>query len=224
MNIQEFAKMVDATAVQFNMDRQEIVDLMNLVNKYQFKAYAVMPEYDELATQMAKEAGNTVSLKIGPVGFPYGTPSTEEKLAEIRKGLANGAGEFDFTNNIEFIKKGDYEAMLKELKQLVTAAGPGMTTKVIIETPQLTDEEIVKAAQTVLESGATFVKTGTGHFGATTLHHVQLINEAVGGKIKIKAASGIRDLKTVEEMMKFGVTRFGIGIRGIKGIVEELGG
>ena len=224
MNIEEFAQIVDATAVQFNMDEQEIIDLMDLVNKYRFKAYAVMPEFEELAARMIKEAGNDVSLKIGPVGFPYGTNPTEEKLAEIKKGLENGAGEFDFTNNIEFIKKGDYEAMLKELKQLVTAAGPNMTTKVIVETPQLTDEEIVKAAEVVLESGATFIKTGTGHFGATTLHHVQLINETVGGRLKIKAASGIRDLKTVEEMMANGVTRFGIGIRGIKGIIEELGG
>ncbi|MBR2577445.1 MAG: deoxyribose-phosphate aldolase [Erysipelotrichaceae bacterium] len=223
MNIEEFAQIVDATAVQFNMDEQEIIDLMNLVNKYRFKAYAVMPEFEELAARMIKEAGNDVSLKIGPVGFPYGTNTTEEKLAEIKKGLENGAGEFDFTNNIEFIKKGDWDAMLKELKTLVKAAGD-ITTKVIVETPKLTDEEIVKAAQIVLESGATFIKTGTGHFGATTLHHVQLINETVGGKLKIKAASGIRDLKTVEEMMANGVTRFGIGIRGIRGIIEELGG
>ncbi len=223
MNIEEFAQIVDATAVQFNMDEQEIIDLMNLVNKYKFKAYAVMPEFDELAARMIKEAGNDVSLKIGPVGFPYGTNSTEEKLADIRKGQELGCGEFDFTNNIEFIKKGDWDAMLKELKTLVKAAGD-ITTKVIVETPKLTDEEIVKAAQIVLESGATFIKTGTGHFGATTLHHVQLINETVGGKLKIKAASGIRDLKTVEEMMANGVTRFGIGIRGIKGIIEELGG
>ena len=223
MNIEEFAQIVDATAVQFNMDEQEIIDLMNLVNKYRFKAYAVMPEFEELAARMIKEAGNDVSLKIGPVGFPYGTNTTEEKLAEIKKGLENGAGEFDFTNNIKFIKKGDWDAMLKELKTLVKAAGD-ITTKVIVETPKLTDEEIVKAAQIVLESGATFIKTGTGHFGATTLHHVQLINETVGGKLKIKAASGIRDLKTVEEMMANGVTRFGIGIRGIRGIIEELGG
>ena len=200
------------------------VDFRDSLGLEELKKFHIdQKEFEELAARMIKEAGNDVSLKIGPVGFPYGTNTTEEKLAEIKKGLENGAGEFDFTNNIEFIKKGDWDAMLKELKTLVKAAGD-ITTKVIVETPKLTDEEIVKAAQIVLESGATFIKTGTGHFGATTLHHVQLINETVGGKLKIKAASGIRDLKTVEEMMANGVTRFGIGISGIRGIIEELGG
>ena len=226
MNIQEFAKMVDATAVQFKMEEQEIVDLMNLVNKYQFKAYAVMPEYETLARKMIKEAGNDVTLRINGIGFPTGKDPIEFKLAQIKAALEFGVGEFDFTNNIDYVKSGNYDAMLDELKQLVAAAnanGP-ITTKVIIETPLLTDEEIVKATEVVVQSGATFVKTGTGHNGPTTLHQVELVSKTVAGRIQIKVASGVRDLKTVEEMMKFGVTRFGIGIRGIKGIVEELGG
>ncbi|MBR3227103.1 MAG: deoxyribose-phosphate aldolase [Erysipelotrichaceae bacterium] len=222
MNITEFAGMVEATAVQYNMAEEEIIELMDLVNRYRFKAYAVMPEYEELAERLLKEAGNDVTVKLCGIDFPDGTSPTEEKIARIKHYLKKGVGEIDIFNNIDFVKSGNYEAMADELRQLVAAAGEGMVTKVIIETPKLSDEEIVMAARTVMESGVSFVKTASGYYGPTTLHHVELINETLKGRIGIKAAGGIRDLETIEKMMANGVTRFGIGIRGIKGIIKEL--
>lgn len=216
----EFAKLVDATAVQFNMEEQEIRDLLELVNQYRFKAVAVMPEYWPLALRLLEEAGNTESIFVGGASFPEGTSSTEDKVKEIKAAIAAGAGELDFCNNVNFIKEGRYDKMLDDLKAVVDAS-EGIPTKVIIETPKLTMDEIKRASEIVVKSGATFVKSATGHFGATTLEHIKAISDTVGDSILIKAAGGIRDLKTVEAMCALGVARFGIGIRSIRTILDE---
>ncbi len=222
MKKSEFAKMVDATAVQYNMEEKVVRELLEIANEYEFKAVAVMHEFWPMAKEMLAEANNTETAFVGGAGFPDGTCSTEEKLEEIKKGLAFGAREFDFSNNINFIKEGKYDLMLEELKTLVSAT-EGCLTKVILETPKLTDEEIRRASEVVIESGADFIKTATGHNGPTTIEHVKVIADAIKGKgeIQIKAAGGVRDLETVEEMVALGVTRFGIGIKTLKSILAE---
>ncbi len=63
--------------------------------------------------------------------------------------------------------------------------------KVILEVLLLTDDEICHGAKVVRESGALFVKTGTGWQGATSLKHIRLIKEAVGDSIQLKVAGGV---------------------------------
>ena len=88
-----------------------------------------------------------------------------------------------------------------------------MDLKVIIEAMLLTDDEIRKACDLVMEGGADYVKTGTGFSVGkpTTLHHVKVIKDHVGDRIKIKVAGGVRDLDTLLKMYKLGACRFGIG-------------
>lgn len=66
-----------------------------------------------------------------------------------------------------------------------------------------------------------FIKTSTGFgTGGATLEDVELMRDAVGSRVQIKAAGGIRTLETALKMIDLGVTR--IGSTASVAIVEEL--
>src|SRR5699024_4880470 len=67
----------------------------------------------------------------------------------------------------------------------------GLTTKVIIETALLTDEEKVTACELIQEAGADFVKTATGfNGGGATVEDVNLLRKTVGTDFGVKEAGG----------------------------------
>jgi deoxyribose-phosphate aldolase len=94
--------------------------------------------------------------------------------------------------------------------------------KVILEVEVLTDSEIQDGAKIIRDSGAKFVKTGTGWLGATSIEHIRLIKEAVGESIQLKVAGGVRHLDVLLKMHDLGVSRFGIGNKSAINIMEEF--
>jgi deoxyribose-phosphate aldolase len=100
--------------------------------------------------------------------------------------------------------------------------------KVIIEAPLLTDDQIKTACDLCIQGGAAFVKTSTGWMPkGSTVEMIRLITGHVGSAIKVKAAGGIRDVRTVVAMRRLGVERFGINLHTavqIVGAVAEMPG
>ena len=98
-----------------------------------------------------------------------------------------------------------------------------MKTKVIIELNCLTDEELPKACEIVIASGADFLKTGTGWVpGNANIERIRKIKELVGDRIKIKASGGIRTREEFDELLKIGVDRFGINTQSAVDIVKTF--
>ena len=96
-------------------------------------------------------------------------------------------------------------------------------TKVIIEINCLTDEEMLKACELVIASGADFVKTGTGWVPAPLdLERIRKIKDFTRGKIKLKVAGGIRTKEDFLAMVDMGVERFGIGTKSALEIVQSF--
>ncbi|MEG0378194.1 MAG: deoxyribose-phosphate aldolase, partial [Eubacterium sp.] len=112
------------------------------------------------------------------------------------------------------------DAVEADIRAVVKAVGD-IPLKVILEVPLLTEDEIVRGAEIVKNSGASFVKTGTGWAGATTLRHIELIKKTVLDTIPIKVAGGVRDVDTLLKMVDMGVSRFGIGYRSAINIMED---
>ncbi|WP_295791097.1 deoxyribose-phosphate aldolase [uncultured Veillonella sp.] len=82
--------------------------------------------------------------------------------------------------------------------------------KVIVETCYLNETEKVKIAQVVTTAGADFIKTSTG-FGTAgaTVSDVALLKQAVGPKVAVKAAGGLRTVEDLLAMLEAGATRLG---------------
>ena len=93
------------------------------------------------------------------------------------------------------------------------------SSKVIIETALLTDEEKVTACTLAKAAGADFVKTSTGFGpGGATAADVALMRRVVGADMGVKASGGVRDLQQVKAMVAAGATRIGAsaGVRIVK--------
>lgn len=152
--------------------------------------------------------------KVGTVvSFPLGQDQTDIKILTAIEATRQGADELDVSMNVGWFKANQTDQVLAEMKTIVESVKSlpqKPLVKFIIETGYLDEQEIKKAAQLVLQSGADFVKTcsGMGPRGAR-LSDVKLIREAVGDKIKIKVAGGIHSLQQAQAFIKVGADRIG---------------
>lgn len=112
------------------------------------------------------------------------------------------------TATVEDIKKLCEEA--KKYHFASVDAIDGHTLKVIIETCYLEKDEIIKMTEICNETFVNFIKTSTG-FGTcgATVEAVEIMNKHKNNVLEIKASGGIRDIETVEAMIKAGATRLG---------------
>jgi len=143
------------------------------------------------------------------IGFPLGYSTTEAKLQEVERAVADGAGELDMVVNLGDVKNGDFAKVTAEIAALKKAAGKRIL-KVIIETCYLTREEKITLCGCVSQAGADYIKTSTG-FGTAgaTLEDVLLFKEHLGPGVKIKAAGGIRTKEDMERFLEAGCERLG---------------
>ena len=158
-----------------------------------------------------------------PVGFPSGGHKTNIKLAEAKELISDGVQEMDIVMNIGKLRQAEYNYVLDELKLIISQTPEDVLTKVIIEINSLDDDEMKKACELVIESGADFVKTGTGWVpGDANVERIRRMKSFCGDKIKIKAAGGIRTTQEFLELVGIGIERFGINTKSAIEIVEQI--
>ena len=203
----ELNRIIDHTLLKPEATYQEIEKLCREAEEYGFAAVCVNPVHVRQAAKLLAKTGIEVCTVIG---FPLGAELPLIKAIQVREAIANGATEVDMVMNIGALKSGDYELVFRDIKTVVDAAAGQALTKVIIETCLLTDEEKVKACLLAKEAGAGFVKTSTGfNKGGATAADVALMRKTVGTAMGVKAAGGIRDRRTAEEMVRAGANRRG---------------
>lgn len=214
----EIARLIDISAVRAESTLQEVNDIIAGAIQYNFICVFSMPG---MLPDVIKQLNAYPQIGIGGiVGFPSGGETTNSKVFQANELKAMGCTEIDMVLNIGKLKSGLTEEVKEDIRQVKAAVSP-LPLKVIMEVVHLTDEEICRASSLILESGADFIKTGTGWAGATTLHHIRLIKQTVGDAIPLKVAGGVRTLDTLLEMHQLGVSRFGIGYQAALGIMEE---
>ena len=135
----------------------------------------------------------------------------ETKIFETNDVIEKGAKEVDYVVNIVELKSGNWEYIEKEMISIVNACNKnGVISKVIFENCYLNDDEKRKLCQIALKVHPNFIKTSTGFgSGGATEEDIRLMKSIVGDEIKIKAAGGIRDLRTALSMIRAGASRIG---------------
>lgn len=143
------------------------------------------------------------------IGFPNGYMTTEAKAFEAANAVKNGACEIDMVINIGLLKENKYDEVLQDIKEVKKACSDKLL-KVIIETCLLNDEEKAKMCNIVAESGAEYIKTSTGFAGGgATLPDALLMVKECNGRIKVKAAGGIKSIDDAVDFLDTGVSRLG---------------
>lgn len=220
LEARQLGRMLDLSAVHADADLDQVRRLAETCRRYGCICAFVLPCY--MADLKAFLAGAPEVGLGGVVGFPSGAHTTETKIAEVRQHRALGVRELDMVINVGMLRSGRDRYVEDDIRGVVQAAA-GIPVKVILEAHHLSDEEIVRGSRIAVRAGAAFVKTGTGWTPTgATLHNVRLIKSAVGDAAGVKAAGGVRDLATVLEMIRLGVTRFGVGVNSCDTIFQQL--
>lgn len=199
-------KLIDHTLLKAFATKEEIIKLCQEAKDHNFKSVCVNPCNVALAHE---ELANSEVLVCTVVGFPLGANTKEIKALETMDAIKNGADEIDMVINIGKAKEHDFDYIEEEIRCVVTASA-GKTTKVIIETCYLTDEEKVACCKAAKSAGATFVKTSTGFgTGGATAGDIKLMRETVGEQMGVKASGGVRSYNDLLIMVENGATRIG---------------
>jgi deoxyribose-phosphate aldolase len=214
------ARFIDHTLLRADATAADIRKLCREAREYGFASVCVNPYWVELA---ARELADSRVKVCTVVGFPLGANTTAVKVAETEEAIRAGASEIDMVINVGELRGGNPEAVRQDLEAVVREAHrSGAIVKAILETALLNDQEKTAAARLAKGAGAEFVKTSTG-FGphGATAHDVELLRQAVGPEMGVKASGGIRTLDELNRMIAAGATRIGTsaGVR----IVEAAG-
>ena len=203
----DLAPYIDHTLLKPDATEAQIRKLCEEAIQYGFCTVCVNSSWVDYCARKLRGTGVKV---CAVVGFPLGATDSKTKAYETRNAIENGAAEIDTVINVGALRNSDLRTVEEDLRAVLRACRSTTTTKAIIETCLLSDEEKVIASQLVKKVGYDFVKTSTGFSTAgATAHDVALIRRTVGSKMGIKAAGGIRTYEDAILMIRSGATRLG---------------
>jgi deoxyribose-phosphate aldolase len=210
--------MMDVSVLQTVSTEMDLALLVESAKKYHFICAFALSCYLPALVEALKEFDTLVGA---PIGFPSGAELPQIKAFQAKTLYDIGCDEFDMVLNVGWLKSGQFGKVQKDIEAVRNVIS-GKPLKVIVEATYLTEKELIDACGIVINSGADYVKTGTGWAPKPTeFKHIEIIAKAVNGKIKIKAAGGIKDYDTLCRMHEMGVSRFGVGVGSGIGIMKE---
>jgi deoxyribose-phosphate aldolase len=197
---------IEHTLLGPTTQREKILQVCEEAVEYGFAAVCIPPVYVSQAAEQLR--GSEVQV-CTVVGFPTGFECTSTKVYAAQRALRAGADEIDMVVQQGWIQDERYADIEAEIHQVKQSCGSA-TLKVIIECCNLNATQKRLVAQRVADAGADYVKTSSGTAsGGASVADVELLCDAVGQRIKIKAAGGIRTLEQLEDMYHAGATRIG---------------
>ncbi|MCS7172862.1 MAG: deoxyribose-phosphate aldolase [Armatimonadetes bacterium] len=217
----ELARRIDHTLLRPDATPADVERVCREALEWRFAAVVVNPLY---LPQVARFLAGSPIAPCAVIDFPLGAGTREDRRTQAEHALAAGARELDVVQPVGLLKAGLDDLVLEQLGAVVEPARrAGALVKVILETALLTPEETVRSCRLAVEVGAHFVKTSTG-FGVpgATEEVVSRIRAAVGPRIGVKAAGGIRDYASACRMLVAGADRIGTsrGVEVVRGAPE----
>ena len=217
------------TAAQANLSEKENTEVVaNCIQEAidnDFKLIMIRPDKVALAKKMIQDAGSRVTIGT-VIDFPFGNGTIEEKLAEAKQAIQDGADDLDFVVDYEAFKRGEI-SVVKE--QVIQGTKLGLAhnkiVKWIIEVAALDNHQIVQLSTliknavianfTEKEYDKVFVKSSTGFYktpegipNGATVATIKLMLEN-SFPLPVKAAGGVRTYEEAVEMVQLGVKRIG---------------
>lgn len=201
-----FAKLFDHSIVRPDATMNEVLRFAETAVRLKTATLTVQPCYIRAVEGVLRRSGVLLGTVVG---FPHGNETPSMKEYQAKEVLDLGAEEIDMVMSIPAVKNMDEDTFLRDIGGVVRAAEK-IKVKVITENCYLSHEEKVRACRWIAQSGAHFVKTATAYApGGATLDDVRLMSRAVGGKCRVKAAGGIREIGDILAYLRAGASRFG---------------
>lgn len=159
---------IDLTTLNGSDTETTITDLCQKALSFEDKtkdipsvaAVCIYSPFVELAKQQL--AGSNIQVAVAAGGFPSGQTQIHIKLLEIAHAIDAGADEIDTVISRGKFLEGKYKKVSEEIAAIKEMCGK-VHLKVILETGELqTLDNIRKASEIAIQSGADFIKTSTG--------------------------------------------------------------
>ncbi|KAL4942228.1 hypothetical protein BDV06DRAFT_212038 [Aspergillus oleicola] len=215
---------IDHTQLAPSATKDQITELCTQASAYQFATVCVRLNHVEQTVQELYSAPNVGVACV--VGFHEGMYETSEKEDEARKAVAAGATELDMVLKYPLLKEKQYIEVYEDILGVRNVAPAPVGLKVILETSQLSRDEIIAGSVLSCLAGADYIKTSTGFNGAgASPENVALmyaVAKVVGKGTKVKASGGVRSAEDCIKMLRAGAERIGAS-SGVK-IVQEVQG
>jgi len=204
----DIAGMIDHSLLRPDLTAEQLEAGCRLAVDYRTASVCILPYYLKRSAEILAGSGVKASTTIG---FPHGGHTTEIKLAEARRALADGGQELDMVVNVSAVLSEHWDYVADEIGAIVGAAHQAdQKVKVIFENCYLADAHKIRLCEICGEIGADWVKTSTGYgSGGATIEDLKLMRERSPAHVQVKAAGGIRDLDALLEVRTLGVTRVG---------------
>ncbi|VVB78815.1 Deoxyribose-phosphate aldolase [uncultured archaeon] len=187
-----------------NLREKAFYNFLNETAESKLVPYAICirPEDVLHARSYLDSKGKDQIVIASVAGFPDGSwYTTEFKINETRLAINNGANEIDFVLNYNLMKNKDLKGIESEISDINEVAKEkyDILTKMILETSELSDEQIISACQIADRCAIDFVKTSTGFssFGAKA-EHLRIMRENFSRGVKM---SGGVNYENVRELL-----------------------
>lgn len=183
--------------------------------KAQVAALCVFPRFVPLARKYL-DAIDAYGVRIATVtNFPAGGDDIDIAVKETRAAVSYGADEVDLVFPYRAFMAGD-ETLARQMIQACKATcGAKALLKVILETGELKDENLIRgASQLAISAGADFIKTSTGKVDVNaTPEAAEIMLKAIQAHtdkpVGFKPAGGV---KTLEDALTYmNATRAALG-------------
>jgi deoxyribose-phosphate aldolase len=204
----DLAKMIDHSLLNPTLNAEELEAGCRLAVAYDVASVCILPFALRRCAELLR--GNTVKAST-TIGFPHGGHTTETKVAEARRAIADGGQELDMVVNISQVLSGAWDYVERDIDAVIRVAhDAGAKVKVIFENCYLHDQHKIRLCQICGALRADWVKTSTGYgTGGATLEDLALMRKHAPPHVQVKAAGGVRDLDTLIKVRELGVSRCG---------------
>lgn len=217
------------TAEQANLSEEKntevVAGFVQEAITHNFKLIMIRPDKVTLAKEMIRNANSKVTVGT-VIDFPNGDGSLEDKLAEAKLAIENGADDLDFVVDYKAFQN---EELDKVKKQVLEGTKLGLQhhkiVKWIIEVAALNDHQIIQLSALIknvimdhfkesdyekvfVKSSTGFYKTPEGVPNGATIHTIKLMLEN-SFPLSVKAAGGVRTYQEAVAMIELGVKRIG---------------
>lgn len=221
---------IDHTLLNESATEEQVHTVCAEAQQYGFASVCVRLQHVATAAQDLKHANASGDGAMPGVtcvvSFPGGMDATSDKETEAREAVRLGASELDMVMKYPLMREGRYKEIYEDIAAVRRAAPHPTVLKVILETSQLSEDEVVAATVLAVAAGTDYVKTSTGFKGqGATVRNVQLMRAviaATGRRCKVKASGGVRTAEDSVKMLKAGAER--IGASSSVRIAKELEG
>ena len=218
-----YNQLIDYTYLKNDISIDMVKEICDNAKKYNFYSVCVKPNYITYVKQFLKDTNIKVCTVIS---FPHGVDKIKSKISEIEESIINGVDEIDVVMNYKLLKKTTniideekYNKNIEIIKNEISTISRlchgvnSIILKVIIETSDLTLEQIKLSCDICVESGVDYIMTSTGmsKYGAD-IEKVRFMRKILPDSVKIKASGGIRTIEDINKFVKVGSDRIGTSV------------